>query len=231
MTPADGPGPTGNEHATTADPVALRTARGRWVLTATVLGSGIAGLDATVVGIALPSINRTFHGSIGTLQWVVTGYSLTLAAFLLLGGSLGDRFGRKRVFSIGIAWFAVASAACGLAPTSTFLIGARVVQGIGGALLSPAASPSSRPRSAPRTAPGPSAPGPGLAGVATAAGPLVGGYLIDAASWRWVFFINLPVAAFVLVITKRHVPETSDPTRTGGSTWPGRRSPSSSSPA
>ena len=107
------------------------------MLAATVLGSGIAGLDATVVGIALPSIGRSFHGGVGTLQWVVTGYSLTLAAFLLLGGSLGDRFGRKRVFSIGIAWFALASALCGLAPNGVLLIVARVVQGIGGALVDP----------------------------------------------------------------------------------------------
>jgi EmrB/QacA subfamily drug resistance transporter len=215
VTAADGPGPTGTT-GTGADPVALRSARGHWILTATVLGSGIAGLDATVVGIALPSISRTFHGSIGTLQWVVTGYSLTLAAFLLLGGSLGDRFGRQRVFSIGVAWFALASAACGLAPTSTILIGARVVQGIGGALLVPGSlaiiQASFRPEDRSRAIGAWS----GLGGVATAAGPLVGGYLIDAASWRWVFFINLPVAVFVLVITKRHVPETRDPTRTGG---------------
>src|SRR6516165_1788607 len=92
----------------------LRTARGRWVLAATVLGSGIAFLDSTVVGIALPAIHRDFGGGVGALQWVVTGYSLTLAAFLLLGGSLGDRFGRKRIFSLGIAWFAVASALCGV---------------------------------------------------------------------------------------------------------------------
>ena len=107
----------------TSDQLVLHSARGRWVLAATVLGSGIAFLDATVVGIALPSISRTFGGGVGTLQWVVTGYSLTLAAFLLLGGSLGDRFGRRRIFSIGIAWFAVASAACGLAPNAGLLVG------------------------------------------------------------------------------------------------------------
>ena len=212
---------TSSGGADLSDPVALRSARGRWVLTATVLGSGIAALDATVVGIALPSISRTFHGGIGTLQWVVTGYSLTLAAFLLLGGSLGDRFGRKRVFSIGVAWFALASAACGLAPTARLLIGARVVQGIGGALLTPGSlaiiQASFRPEDRSRAIGAWS----GLGGVATAAGPLVGGYLIAAASWRWVFFINLPVAAFVLVITKRHVPETSDPTSTGRVDVPG----------
>jgi EmrB/QacA subfamily drug resistance transporter len=198
-----------------ADPLVLKTARGRFVLVATVLGSGIAGLDATVVGIALPSINRTFHGGVGTLQWVVTGYSLTLAAFLLLGGALGDRFGRKRIFMFGIVWFAVASALCGFAPTAGLLVGARVVQGIGGALLTPGSlailQASFRPEDRSRAI----GAWTGLGGVATAAGPLVGGYLLAVGSWRWVFFINLPVAAFVLVLTARHVPETSDPASTG----------------
>ena len=123
MTPPDARAGT-NGTAGTAAPAELvfSSPRGRWVLVATVFGSGIALLDATVVGIALPSISRAFGGGVGTLQWVVTGYSLTLAAFLLLGGSLGDRFGRRRMFSIGIAWFAVASAACGLAPNAAFLI-------------------------------------------------------------------------------------------------------------
>ncbi|MGH8918372.1 MAG: MFS transporter, partial [Actinomycetes bacterium] len=118
--------------------LAYGTGRARWVIAASVLGSGIATLDATVVGIALPAVGRTFHSGVGTLQWVVTGYSLTLAAFLLLGGSLGDRFGRRRVFSAGVVWFALASAICGLAPDAGVLIGARILQGVGGALLTPA---------------------------------------------------------------------------------------------
>ena len=198
-----------------AEPLTLSSGKGRWVIAATVLGSGIAMLDATVVGIALPSINRTFHGNVGTLQWVVTGYSLTLAAFLLLGGSLGDRYGRKRIFSFGIAWFAIASAACGVAPTSLFLIVARIVQGVGGALLTPGSlaiiQASFREEDRSRAIGAWS----GLGGVASAAGPLVGGYLLAVASWRWVFFINLPVAAFVLVMTARHVPETRDPSTAG----------------
>src|SRR5271165_6680867 len=123
---------------TASEPLAFSSGRGHWVMAATVLGSGIAFLDSTVVGIALPSIGRDFHGGVGTLQWVVTGYSLTLAAFLLLGGSLGDRFGRKRIFSVGVVWFAVASACCGLAPGAGLLVFARLVQGVGGALLTPA---------------------------------------------------------------------------------------------
>ena len=200
---------------TATAPLSYGTARGRWVLAATVLGSGIASLDATVVGIALPSINRSFGGGVGTLQWVITGYSLTLAAFLLLGGNLGDRLGRRRIFSIGIVWFAVASALCGVAPTAGLLIAARVLQGVGGALLTPGSlailQASFRPDDRSRAIGAWS----GLSGVATAAGPLIGGYLLAVASWRWIFYINVPVAVFVLIVTARHVPESSDPTTTG----------------
>src|ERR1700758_4208262 len=114
---------------TTADGPALTysSAPGRWVLAITVLGSGIAALDATVVNIALPAIGRDFHTGIAALQWVMTGYTLTLAAFLLIGGSLGDRFGRRRIYLIGTAWFALASAACGFAPTALFLIVTRLL--------------------------------------------------------------------------------------------------------
>ncbi|MGA2930633.1 MAG: DHA2 family efflux MFS transporter permease subunit [Acidimicrobiales bacterium] len=208
---AGGPPPAG----TVADPLALSSGRGRWVVAATVLGSGIALLDSTVVGIALPSIGRDFHGGVGTLQWVVTGYALTLAAFLLLGGSLGDRYGRKRVFSVGVVWFAAASACCGLAPGAGLLITARVVQGVGGALLTPASlailQASFRAEDRARAI----GTWSGLSGVAAAAGPLVGGSLIAIGSWHWVFFINLPVAAVVLVVTARHVPESRDPTSSG----------------
>jgi len=201
--------------APSAGTLSFGTARGRWVIAATVLGSGIASLDATVVGIALPTISKDFHSGVGTLQWVVTGYALTLAAFLLLGGSLGDRLGRKKVFSVGVIWFALASVCCGVAPNAGLLIGARVLQGVGGALLTPASlailQASFRPDDRSRAIGAWS----GLSGVAAAAGPLIGGYLIIAGSWRWVFFINIPVALGVLAVSARHVPETRDPTSTG----------------
>jgi EmrB/QacA subfamily drug resistance transporter len=199
----------------TSDRLVLRSARGRWVLAATVLGTGMAFLDSTVVGIALPAIHRNFGGGVGALQWVVTGYSLTLAAFLLLGGALGDRYGRRRIFSLGIALFALFSAASGLAPTAGLLTAARILQGVGGALLTPGSlailQASFRAEDTSRAIGAWS----GLSGVASAAGPLIGGFLLAVASWRWLFFINVPLAAFVLVITARHVPESSDPTSTG----------------
>ena len=186
-----------------------KSARGRWVVVATVLGSGLALLDATVVGIALPRIGKDFHSGVSSLQWVVTAYTLTLAAFLLLGGTLGDRYGRRRVFAIGVVWFAVASGACAAAPTATTLIAARALQGVGAALLTPgslailqsAFVPDDRSRAIGAWS--------GLGAFATAAGPLLGGYLLSVGSWRLVFLINLPLAAAVLEITRRHVPEST----------------------
>jgi EmrB/QacA subfamily drug resistance transporter len=188
------------------------TPAGRWVIVATVLGSGMAAIDATVVGIALPTIGREFHATVGTLQWVVTGYTLAMASLLLLGGSLGDHYGRRRIFSIGAAWFAIASAACALAPDTGVLIATRVLQGVGAALLTPGSlailqasfEHDDRGRAIGAWS--------GLGGVATAAGPLLGGYLITAASWRWIFLINVPLGALVLYLSARHIPESRDPT-------------------
>jgi EmrB/QacA subfamily drug resistance transporter len=196
-----------------ASPAGLRfaSAQGRWVVAATVLGSGMAALDATVVGIALPAMGRDFHASVGSIQWVVDAYTLTLAGLLLLGGTLGDSYGRRKVFQIGVVWFAVASLLCGLAPDVAVLIAARALQGVGGALLTPGslailqASFAKEDRSAAIGA------WSGLGGVATAIGPFLGGWLISAVSWRLIFFINLPLAVAVLVIARRHVPETRAP--------------------
>src|SRR3954447_1583717 len=191
------------------------TPAGRWVLVATVLGSGIVGLDATVVGIALPAIGRDFGVDVAGLQWVVNAYTLTLAGLLLLGGTLGDRYGRRRVFVAGTIWFAATSLLCGVAPNATTLILARALQGVGGALLTPGslailqASFVEEDRSRAIGA------WSGLGGVATAVGPFVGGWLISAVSWRLVFFLNLPLAVLVVVLTSRHVPESRAPADTG----------------
>lgn len=192
-----------------------RSSAGRWVIAATVLGSGMAAVDATVVGIALPTIGRDFHASLGTLQWVVTGYTLTLASLLLIGGSLGDRFGRKRVFMVGVAWFALSSAACSVATGSDLLIITRVLQGVGGALLTPGSLAILEASFAADDRSEAIGQWSGLGGVATAAGPLLGGYLIAAASWRWIFLINVPLGVAVLLVSARHVPESRDASSTG----------------
>ena len=193
----------------------MGTPAGRWVLLACILGSGMAMLDSTVVNIALPRIGTDLGASFAGLQWTVNAYTLTLAGLILLGGSLGDRFGRRRVFLTGAVWFAVASLLCGLAPSIEVLVGARALQGIGGALLTPgslaliSASFHGRDRAAAIGA------WSGLGGVAGALGPFVGGWLVEW-SWRAVFLINLPLAAVVLLVGLRHVPESRDsgaPTR------------------
>jgi len=191
------------------------------VLVATVLGTGIAFLDGTVVNVALPSIGRDFHVGLASLQWTITGYTLTLSALLLLGGALGDRYGRRRLFVIGVVWFALASLGCALAPSSPLLIAARAVQGVGGALLTPAslaiieASFRAEDRGAAIGA------WSGLGGIFGAVGPLLGGFLVGAASWRLVFFINLPLAAITVVVAARHVPESSEGEHRGRIDIPG----------
>jgi EmrB/QacA subfamily drug resistance transporter len=186
----------------------LGTARGRGVLAATVLGSGMAFLDGTIVNVAAKHIGIDFHSGFAALQWVLNAYTLTLAALILLGGSLGDRLGRRRVFLTGVIWFATASLACALAPNVGFLIAARAVQGIGGALMTPGslAIISSSFVAEDRAA----AVGAwsGLAGVSTALGPLLGGWLVQSFSWRWAFAINLPIALAVVALGLRYVPET-----------------------
>ena len=193
----------------------LSSPSGRWLLLAAVLGSGLAGIDATVVNVALPDIGRSLGADFTTLQWTVTAYALTLASFLLIGGVLGDRFGRRRVFLIGVVWFAAASLLCGLAVSAPWLVAARALQGVGGALLTPGSlamlSASFGPRDRARAIGAWS----GLGGVATAAGPFIGGYLVEVASWRWVFLVNAPVAVLVVWVALRHVPETRDPDAEG----------------
>jgi EmrB/QacA subfamily drug resistance transporter len=189
----------------------MSSARGRWVVAATVLGSGMAALDATVVGIALPAIGRDFHVGVTSLQWVVDAYTLTLAGLLLLGGTLGDSYGRRKMFVTGTVWFAIASLLCGLAPDVGVLIAARALQGIGGALLTPGSLAILQASFAEDDRGAAIGAWSGLGGVATAIGPFLGGWLIGAVSWRLVFFINLPVAMLVVAVSRRHVPETKAP--------------------
>ena len=186
----------------------LATAQGRWLLAATVLASGIVFLDGSIVSLALPDVDRDLGAGVAGLQWTVNGYTLALAALVLVGGSLGDRLGRRRVFVVGTIWFGVASVLCALAPTIEVLVAARVLQGVGGALLTPGSlaiiSASVHPDGRGRAI----GIWSGLSGVTTAAGPLVGGWLVEQAGWRAVFWVNLPLVVVVVWIALRHVPES-----------------------
>jgi EmrB/QacA subfamily drug resistance transporter len=185
------------------------------VLAAAVLGSGIAAIDSTVVGIALPAIGRNFAMPVSSLQWVVSSYLVALAGLLLVGGALGDRYGRRRIFVIGVVWFAAASLSCALAPDSGVLIAGRALQGVGGALLTPGSLAILQASFVPDDRGRAIGAWSGLGGVATAIGPFLGGFLISAVSWRLIFLINLPLAAVVVLIATRHVPETRDPDAAG----------------
>jgi EmrB/QacA subfamily drug resistance transporter len=206
---------------TAAGEVRLSSPSGRWIVATAVLGSAVVALDATVVNVALPTIGRDLHAGIAGLQWTIDAYLVTLAALILPGGSLGDRFGRRRIFLAGLAWFAIASLGCGIAPNIGVLIAARTFQGIGGALLTPASlaiiqaafHPADRGRAIGAWS--------GLGGLATAAGPLAGGWLVDAVSWRVIFLLNLPMAVIAGLAAARHVPESTDPTVAGRVDVPG----------
>jgi EmrB/QacA subfamily drug resistance transporter len=191
--------------------VEFGTARGRWVILAAILGSGVAFLDSTVVNVALPHIRDDLGGGLSGLQWTLDAYLLTLSALLLLGGALGDEYGRRRMFVVGLVWFTIASVLCGIAPNIGALIAARALQGAGGALLVPGSL--ALITASFRSEDHGSAIGAwsGLTGVATSIGPFLGGWLVDAVSWRLVFLINVPLAALALWVTLRHVPESYDP--------------------
>ncbi|MFF0434844.1 MFS transporter [Streptomyces sp. NPDC004327] len=190
--------------------IRLASGTGRWVVFTTVLGSAMALLDSTVVNVALPHIGEDLGADIGALQWTVNAYMVTLAGLILLGGSLGDRYGRRRIFVIGVVWFAAASLLCGLAPSAGILVASRALQGVGGALLTPGslaliqASFHADDRA--------KAVGlwSGFGGVGAAIGPFVGGWLVDGPGWRWVFLLNVPLALVCVPVALRHVPESRD---------------------
>ncbi len=193
-----------------AEPLRIGSRQGRWVLLATVLASSMSFLDSTVVNVALPTLQRGFRAELSSVAWVVDAYVLTLTAFILLGGSFGDIFGRRRALRLGLIVFTTGSLLCGIAPTLLLLDVARAIQGLGGALLVPSSlailtasiDPSERGRAVGLWA--------SLAGIGAAIGPLAGGLLVDAISWRGIFFLNLPIAVTVLLVALPKVPESRD---------------------
>jgi EmrB/QacA subfamily drug resistance transporter len=189
--------------------VRLSSPQGKWILLTTVLGSSMALLDSTVVNVALPRIGRDLDADLAALQWTVNAYMVTLAGLILLGGALGDRFGRRKVFVVGVLWFAAASLLCGIAPNAGVLIAARALQGVGGALLTPGSlaliqasfHPDDRGRAVGLWS--------GFGGIGAAVGPFVGGWLVDGPGWRWVFLLNVPLALLCAPAAVRHVPEST----------------------
>ena len=195
--------------------------KGPWVLIATILASSMAFIDGTVVNVALPALQSALHASATDIQWVVESYALLLASLLLLGGSLGDLYGRRKVFLYGVLLFAIGSSWCGLAPSITSLIVARGVQGIGAALLVPGSlaiisasyTESERGRAIGTWS--------GFTAITAAIGPVLGGWLVENASWRWVFFINLPIAVIVILLSFWRVPESRDEAANKRLDWQG----------
>jgi len=188
----------------------------RWILAATILGSSMVFIDGTVVNVALPALQTKLNATVTDVQWVVEAYALFLAALLLLGGSLGDHFGRKRIYAIGVVLFALASIWCGLAPNIGQLIAARAVQGVGGALLVPGSLAIISASFAEENRGQAIGTWSGSTAITTALGPVMGGWLIEHVSWRAVFFLNLPLALIVLLLVFRFVPESRDEEESGG---------------
>ena len=187
------------------------------MLAATILGSGMASLDGTVVNVALPRIGDDLHAGLTALQWTVNAYTLTLAGLLLLGGSLGDRLGRRRIFVLGVVWFTAASIGCALAPAAGVLIAMRALQGVGAALLTPGSLAILEAVFRPEDRGAAVGAWSGLGGVATAGGPVLGGVLVGVAPWGWrlVFLINVPIAVGVILLSERYIPETRDDESSG----------------
>jgi EmrB/QacA subfamily drug resistance transporter len=194
---------------------------GPWILAATILGSSMVFLDGTVVNVTLPVLQAQLDATLAQVQWIVEAYALFLAALLLLGGALGDRFGRRRIFTIGVGLFAAASIACGASSDAGMLILARAIQGVGGSLLVPgslAILSASFPEEERGRAIGTWA---AFTGITAGLGPVVGGWLAENVSWRWIFFLNVPLAAIVLALCLWRVPESRDEESDAALDWPG----------
>jgi len=202
-------------------PFAPTPASGAWILAATILGSSMAFIDGTVVNVALPALQSALHATLADVQWVVESYALFLAALLLIGGSLGDQYGRRKIFAIGVALFIGASTWCGLAPNIVQLVVARSLQGIGGALLVPgslALISANFPEKERGRAIGTWS---GFTSMTAAIGPVLGGWFVEHGSWRWVFFINAPVGLLVLWLTLWKIPESRRGAESPGFDWQG----------
>ncbi len=183
----------------------------RWILAATILGSSMAFIDSTVVNVALPALQANLHATVVGVQWVVESYGLFLGALILVGGSFGDMFGRRATFLVGVGVFALASIACGFAANIQQLVIARSIQGVGAAFLVPGSLSIISENFDEATRGRAIGTWSGFTAITTAAGPVLGGWLIEHASWRWAFFINVPIAAMVIVISLRHIPESRNP--------------------
>jgi EmrB/QacA subfamily drug resistance transporter len=192
----------------------------RWILAATILGSSMAFIDSTVVNVALPALQTNLHGTVVGVQWVVESYGLFLGALILVGGSLGDLFGRRLLFLIGVGIFAIASIACGFAANIQQLVIARCVQGIGAAFLVPGSLSIISANFDEKSRGQAIGTWSGFTAITTAVGPVIGGWLIEHASWRWAFFINIPTAIVVIAISLRHIPESRN-AGTGHVDWLG----------
>lgn len=192
-----------------------------WILAATILGSSMAFIDESVVNVALPAVEADLKVSVSAIQWLINAYTLCVASLLLIGGACGDRFGRRRTFVAGIAIFSAASVGCGLAQTVNQLLLMRAIQGVGAALMIPcslaiigaAFSEAERGKAIGTWA--------GVSAIAAAAGPVLGGWIVDQVSWRWIFLINPLLAVATAWIALRHVPESRDPDASPGLDWPG----------
>ncbi|MEQ1354634.1 MAG: MFS transporter, partial [Candidatus Acidiferrum sp.] len=198
-----------------------QTTRGVWVLVATILGSSLAFIDGTVVNVALPAMQHDLGASIKQVQWIVESYALFLAALLLIGGSLGDLYSRRNIFMGGVILFTMASVACGLSSTVTQLIAARGVQGVGAALLVPNSLALISTSFSPEERGGAIGTWSGFSAITTAIGPVAGGWLVQHASWRWVFFVNVPIALAAIAVVIWRVPECGTQEKGPALDWAG----------